>query len=412
MLYNNFDVTIERIAEILIFLYLLPFYIAVGIYLLLRVYHWTFSFAKPLNAKRFKIPFSIIYIFCLISPVLAGWLPKNTITILIRRLSTYWMGVMLYMLLTVSIIDLLRLILKRTRLKNSMLFTSKGLVTIGCIAAVILGSVCTYGYYNARNIKHKTYGITVDKQCKGNENLKIALVADLHMGYSIGVKEIKQMVNKINALNADVVVIAGDIFDNRYESLDDPEEITRQLKSIKSKYGVFATYGNHDIEEQILMGFTFGSGKDKTNGKEMNQMLSNANITLLRDESILVNDSFYLVGRRDFQKPSTSDGSRLSPEELTENLDKTKPIIFVDHEPSELQEIADAGADIDLSGHTHDGQLFPGNIMVKFAWENPCGMIKKDSMYSIVTSGVGVYGPFMRVGTDSEICEINIHFNK
>lgn len=396
----------------MIFLYLLPFYIAVGIYLLLRVYHWTFSFAKPLNAKRFKIPFSIVYILCLISPVLAGWLPKNTVTIFIRRLSAYWMGVMLYMLLTISIIDLLRLILKKTPLKNTALFTPKGLVTIGCIAAVILGSVCTYGLYNARNIKQKSYDITVDKQCKGNQDLKIALVADLHMGYSIGVEHIEQMVNKINALDADAVVIAGDIFDNRYESLDDPEGIIRQLKSIKSKYGVYATYGNHDIEESIIMGFTFGGKKNKTNGKEMTQLLSDANITLLRDESVLVNDSFYLVGRRDFSKPSTSDGSRLSPKELTKDLDKSKPIIFIDHEPSELQETADAGADIDLSGHTHDGQVFPGNLLIKLAWENPCGMIKKDSMYSVVTSGVGVYGPFMRVCTDSEICEVNVHFKK
>ena len=94
-------------------------------------------------------------------------------------------------------------------------------------------------------------------------------------------------------------------------------------------------------------------------------------------------------------------------------MDKSKPIIFVDHEPLELQEIADAGAD--MGSHrdtTHDGQLFPANIAVKFSWESPCGMIKKDNMCSLVTSGVGVFGPYMRVGTDSEICEINVHFTK
>lgn len=396
----------------MIFLFLLPPYLAVGFYLLFRVLHWTFSFAKPLNAKRFKIPFGIIFTLCLMSPIFASLLPKNEVTIIIRRISTYWMGVMLYMLMTIALLDLIRLILKHTRFKNSFLFTPRSLVTIGTAAAIFLSCVCLYGRYNAQNIKLNTYSVDVDKSCGDTKDLKIALIADLHLGYSIGKSQVAQMVTKINAIEPDIVVIAGDIFDNSFDGLDDPDEICRQLKSIKSKYGVYATYGNHDIEEQILMGFTFDSQGIKKSSEQMDDFLSDCGITLLRDETVLVNDEFYLVGRRDYERPSTDDGSRLSPSELTKELDRSKPIIFVDHEPSELQETADAGADMDLSGHTHDGQLFPSTIAVNFAWENPCGMIKKDSMYSIVTSGVGVFGPFMRVGTDSEICEINIHFTK
>ncbi len=394
----------------MIFLYLLPFYLAIGGYLLFRVFHWTFSFAKPLNAKRFKIPFGIVYSICLVSPLFATLLPKCLFTIWIRRLSAYWLGVMLYMLMAVALIDIIRFLLKHTRLKKSFLFTSKTLVTMGIVTAVFLSCICTYGLYNARNIKLKTYDIDVDKSCGDTKDLKIALIADLHMGYSIGAREITNMVTKVNEINPDIVLIAGDIFDNSFDGLDDPEEICRQLQSIKSKYGVYATYGNHDIEEKLLVGFTLGKKSEKTNSDEMDNFIYESGITLLRDETMLINDEFYIVGRRDYEKPSTDDGSRMSAQELTKDLDKSKPIIFVDHEPLELQEIADAGADIDLSGHTHDGQLFPANIAVKFSWENPCGMIKIDNMYSIVTSGVGVFGPYMRVGTDSEICEINVHF--
>lgn len=394
----------------MIFLYLLPFYLAIGGYLLFRVFHWTFSFAKPLNAKRFKIPFGIVYSICLVSPLFATLLPKCLFTIWIRRLSAYWLGVMLYMLMAVALIDIIRFLLKHTRLKKSFLFTSKTLVTMGIVTAVFLSCICTYGLYNARNIKLKTYDIDVDKSCGDTKDLKIALIADLHMGYSIGAREITNMVTKVNEINPDIVLIAGDIFDNSFDGLDDPEEICRQLQSIKSKYGVYATYGNHDIEEKLIVGFTLGKTSEKTGSDEMDNFIYESGITLLRDETMLINDEFYIVGRRDYEKPSTDDGSRLSAQELTKNLDKSKPIIFVDHEPLELQEIADAGADIDLSGHTHDGQLFPANIAVKFSWENPCGMIKVDNMYSIVTSGVGVFGPYMRVGTDSEICEINVHF--
>lgn len=396
----------------MIFLYLLPFYLAIGGYLLFRVFHWTFSFAKPLNAKRFKIPFGIVYSICLLSPLFATLLPKCLVTIWIRRLSTYWLGVMLYMLVAVLLIDIIRFILKHTRLKKSFLFTAKTLVTMGIVTAIFLSIICTYGLYNARNIKTNTYDVNVDKHCGQTKDLKIALVADMHMGYSIGAREITNMVTKINDMKPDIVLIAGDIFDNSFDGLDDPEEICRQLQSISSKYGVYATYGNHDIEEKLIVGFTVGKKSEKTGSNEMDNFLYESGITLLRDETMLINNEFYIVGRRDYEKPSTKDGTRLSPQELTKDLDKSKPIIFVDHEPLELQEIADAGADMDLSGHTHDGQLFPANIAVKFSWENPCGMIKKDNMYSIVTSGVGVFGPYMRVGTDSEICEINVHFTK
>ena len=152
------------------------------------------------------------------------------------------------------------------------------------------------------------------------------------------------------------------------------------------------------------------SGVFQFESQGMTNFMKECNIKLINDESVLINDEFYLVGRRDTDKPGTEDGTRAEISELTKDLDKTKPIFVLSHEPDELQKTADAGADIDFSGHTHDGQLFPGNLTIGLFWENPCGMIKKDNMYSIVTSGVGVYGTFMRVGTDAEICSVDIDF--
>ena len=93
-------------------------------------------------------------------------------------------------------------------------------------------------------------------------------------------------------------------------------------------------------------------------------------------------------------------------------MDKDKPIIVLDHQPKELRELADAGVDLDLCGHTHDGQMFPGNLIIKLMWENACGYLQKGQMHNIVTSGVGVFGPDMRVGTKAEICPITVHFTK
>ena len=95
------------------------------------------------------------------------------------------------------------------------------------------------------------------------ENLHIVLAADLHLGYNVGCYQMKKMVDKINRQEPDLVVIAGDIFDNEYEALDNPDRLASILRGIKSKYGVYACYGNHDIQEETLAGFTFGDKNEK-----------------------------------------------------------------------------------------------------------------------------------------------------
>lgn len=394
----------------MIFLFLLPFYLGVSSYMMFRFFYWMKHCNHRFNWLRFKVPFAVVYLFMALSPVIAFLLPKSAVAIVIRRISTYWIGIMLYSLLYVVLFDLLRLIAKHTKLKNTLLFSRGSVISIGSVVVACAVATCLYGIFNARNIKVNEYSVTVNKSCGSDKHLKAVLVADLHMGYAIGVDHITNMVEKINQQDADIVIIAGDIFDNSYDGMDDPEGIKTQLKSIKSKYGVYAVYGNHDIDEKILMGFTFDWGGKQLHNEKMTNFMKECNIRLINDESVLINDEFYLVGRRDTDKPGTEDGTRAEISELTKDLDKTKPIFVLSHEPDELQKTADAGADIDFSGHTHDGQLFPGNLTIGLFWENPCGMIKKDNMYSIVTSGVGVYGTFMRVGTDAEICAVDIDF--
>ena len=144
----------------------------------------------------------------------------------------------------------------------------------------------------------------------------------------------------------------------------------------------------------------------------MDDFLKQSGIRILDDKAVLIDDSFYLAGRKDPQRSKKMKEDRLSPEDLLQDLDRDKPILVIDHQPKQLQELADAGCDIDLSGHTHDGQMFPGNLTTKLMWENSCGELKKDNMYSYVTSGVGVWGPAMRVGTDAEVMIIDVYFTK
>lgn len=121
----------------------------------------------------------------------------------------------------------------------------------------------------------------------------------------------------------------------------------------------------------------------------MDAFLSDAGIQLLRDEGVLLNDSFYLYGRADAQRPGAGISERKSPQEITQDMDKTRPIIVIDHQPRELAALAAAGVDIDLCGHTHDGQMFPGNLIVRPFWENFLRLSAKRRMHNIVTSVSG-----------------------
>lgn len=242
------------------------------------------------------------------------------------------------------------------------------------------------------------------------DSLKIVLLADIHFGYSIGEKHAGLLVKKINAEDPDLICIAGDIFDNEYEGIKNPKKTSAILRSLKSRYGVYACWGNHDLSEPILAGFTFRNAKKDYDDPRMRNFLESANIRLLDDETVLIDKRFYLTGRKDPSRCRKMSDTRKDPDQLTACLDKTLPIIFMDHQPGQLDEVASAGADLDLCGHTHDGQLFPLNIITGLVWENSCGYLKKGTMHNIVTSGAGIWGPNMRTATNSEICSITVHF--
>lgn len=390
----------------MIAVYLSPVYMIANSYLLIRIHRWLGA-SSPLFRKTWmRVGISLIYVCLAASILIAFFLPPGPARRIVKLVSNYWLGILLYLLFAVLMADLicfLHFLIMKRRLKCRI-------AVAGGICAVTVLVLSAWGIYNARIIHVTPYDITVNKDGGRLENLNVVLAADLHLGYNIGISHMMQMVDKINDQNADIVVIAGDIFDNEYEALDDPAELIAVLQKIQSKYGVYACYGNHDVEEKILAGFTFGGNKKKESSIQMDAFLEKAGIHLLQDEAVLIEDSFYLYGRPDTQRPGRGINMRKTAVELMGELDMEKPVIVIDHEPKELQELADAGVDVDLCGHTHDGQMFPANLITAFMWENSYGYLKKDHMHTIVTSGVGLFGPNMRVGTIAEICSIKVHF--
>ena len=397
-------------------IYLAPAYLAVCAYILFRTIHWIQVLHSIFQNVWVCRGIGLIYFFVVFSILIAFMAPASGFRRFMKLLSNYWLGVLVYTIMTVGIADGLRLLIKYS-LKNvafpgrELLFSNVGTAVVGAVCAVIITTVSIYGMINAGNIQTTKYDISIDKKAGKLDSLNVVLIADLHLGYNIGCRHMEKMAEKINAQNPDLVVVAGDIFDNEYEALENPDRLAAILRGIQSKYGVYACYGNHDIQEKILAGFTFGGKEKKESSVKMDEFLEKAGITLLRDEYVLIADSFYLYGRPDYERPGRGIDERKSAQEITADMDLSLPVLVIDHEPRELQALADAGADADLCGHTHDGQLFPGNLTIKLMWENAYGYLKKGKMHNIVTSGIGLFGPDMRVGTKSEICDITMHFN-
>lgn len=391
---------------------IIPVYILLNLYILHRVHKWLTACSGHFHSKWFVIPYITVYTLLALSLLFAFLLPSCGLQIFIKKLSNYWLGSFLYILLFIMIADILRIVLKHIPGKlHDYLFSRIGYIFVGILLTSLVVGFSIYGSFHAKVIKVHPYEVTIEKSCANRNELKVVLLADLHLGYNYGKREISRMVTKVNDQNPDLVLIAGDIFDNEYDAVQDPERIAEKLSEMKSTYGTYGVFGNHDVSERLLGGFSVSLDADEVRDSRFDTFAEKANITILDDESVCIDDAFYLVGRMDASKPGDGTKNRMTPEKILKDLDKSKPILVMEHQPKQLQELSDAGADMQLCGHTHDGQLFPGNLLIGLMWENPCGYLQKGNLHSIVTSGVGVWGPAMRTGTDSEICSITIHFS-
>ena len=393
--------------------YLIPVFLLMHALIVFWLLKWTASLHPVFRKKPVKIIIGLIYAFFVCDMYIAFPMKSEGIGRVMKIIGNYWMGITLYAFTVAAAAAIIRFIVKAVRKKHGKgEFGRKTLPVTGFVCFLLIIALVGYACINARNIQLTRYEVTVDKDAGDIEDLNIVLVADLHLGLDAGCSQMEQMVEKINEQDADLVVVAGDIFDNSYENLDDPERLIEILSGIQSKYGVYAVYGNHDVSEPILCSFTFSSDEKKTADSDMDEFMERCGFINLRDEGVMIADSFYLYGRPDYERLGAGIDERKTAAEITEDIDSSIPVIVIDHEPRELSELSEAGVDIDLGGHTHDGQLFPLNIACKLVWENCCGYLQKGDMHSIVTSGVGVYGPFMRLGTKAEICQITVHFNK
>ncbi len=250
------------------------------------------------------------------------------------------------------------------------------------------------GYYNAKNPRLKTLEIHIPKSADSLRTLDVAVASDIHLGTIIGNGRLKRIVDKINSLHADLVLFPGDIVDEDLAPVIQ-QNLGETLRTIKAKYGVFAVTGNHEY---------IGGVEDAC------KYLTDHGIRVLRDEVVTVDGSITLVGREDRSSSQFAGKKRKPLMELMANVDKRFPIILMDHQPIGLNEAVDAGVDLQLSGHTHHGQIWPFNWITEAIYEVSWGYKKKNQTQFYVSSGVGTWGPPVRLGNTPEIINLRITF--
>lgn len=393
-------------------LILSPFYVAI-IYWVCR--RW-YKFVSALNIKNKRLDFWLKHfswsMFLLTIFIgLAFILPEdNFLRRPLFKIGAYWLGISLYLILYVAVIDLLRWIYSKIFKDKYNEFYARTICTLLIIVLTAVTSI--YGIINAKIVRTTEYDITINKDGGNFKEMTIAMFGDPQFGYNIGEYHLKQAVDIINKNDVDIVCVVGDIFDNQYSAIKNPDKLIDLFNQIKSKYGMYAVLGNHDVEEPILCGFTFNDEtlENKLASKEMLDFIRKSGMVLLYDENVIINDSVNLYGRADQERPNLGNITRKESGELFKEVDVSKPIMVLDHEPREYDELEKAGVDLMMAGHTHDGQLWPTKIATDIIWENPYGLWVKNAFHAITTSGLGLFGPNMRVGTIAEVCIIHVKF--
>jgi predicted MPP superfamily phosphohydrolase len=326
--------------------------------------------------------------------LLEKFLPVQVDTLLIWG-GSIWLGTMAYLIVLILGIDILRLLnvifpFFPSWITDNILKAKQ--VTALIVAGITILAVIA-SCLNASSPQVRRLDLTIRKKSP-LRSLHAVMASDIHLGTVISNSHLKKIVDTINTLNPDIVLLPGDIVDEDIAPVI-RQNLGEQLKQIHSKYGIYAVTGNHEYIGGVEAACAY---------------LTEHGIVMLRDTSVVIDDAFVIVGREDVSRRQFGGHHRKTYEELLSGIRMTMPIISMDHQPMHLIEAEQAGIDLQLSGHTHNGQIWPFNYIARAVYELSWGYLKKGSTQYYVSCGVGTWGPPMRSGNRPEIVDLRITF--
>lgn len=370
------------------------FYNALIVHLIFNIYVFVRGWQLLPPKKAYRIPFAALFVVELLlymtGFILNVRLPEPVLKPILL-IGTSWMIFIGYISAFLLLYDLLKWSGKRINIIRRLHLESIDVRRYYFVVTVlIVVSMMTWGNHRFRHPTVTELDLQVNKKVEGLDSLRIVTVADLHIGYLIDKPVLKMYIDRIMEQKPDIILIPGDIIDYDLPPLV-RQDMHEEFLRLKAPYGVYASTGNHEY---------------RLNAEDKIAWLSHkARLNVLRDDYVKVADKFYIIGREDDKAPV-----RKSLQTVMEGVDRSLPLIVMNHEPHLLSEESDEKIDLALYGHTHNGQLFPYNIVMKWIYDVAFGYKKKDDTHVYVTSGLGLSGPQYRIGTISEIVVINLQF--
>jgi predicted MPP superfamily phosphohydrolase len=255
------------------------------------------------------------------------------------------------------------------------------------VTLIITSVISISGFRRFSNPEIVDLSLKLSYHKKEINRMNIIAASDLHLGKLVRRERLAAWTEMINEEKPDLILLVGDIFDHTFLPKESDGIIT-ELTKLKAKYGVYAVPGNHEYYFNINKSLDY---------------LERSGIKVLRDTTVVIDNRLTLAGRDD-----AHNRKRKTVELLLTDADTSLPVILMDHQPVDLHSSVKNKIDLHISGHTHNGQIFPGNYIAKLKWELVYGYRKVENSNFYVTSGLGLSFIPIRIGTRSEIVRINL----
>ena len=320
----------------------------------------------------------------------ASWL-----RIILARAGNVWLGSFFYVFVLTLVADLfalLRRLLLKTPVRDKNAPRFKAAVSIlGIVLILAIG-----GWISAALPVLREERVTVAAGRPDLRPITIAALSDMHLGRTITVARFERALDLLTPHKPDIVLLLGDIFDDHF--LLDEAAMAAVIDRLAPPLGAWAVLGNHE----------YYVGLDKSL-----RVFEACGIRVLRDQWAVIDGTFVLIGREDYGSFRFTGEDRKQIADIMADLpEKARdlPLILMDHQPQKLQEAEEAGVALQLSGHTHDAQLWPFNLILPYIYENPLGWSQRGETRYYASAGAGTWGPPMRNTARPEVLFFRVEF--